>query len=98
MVHNLLGIKIAPDFQRVTLARYMADTNQPENAKFCTNWVQKFKVKKIKCSFWNKREKERVNIEASDLAAIARRVGCRLPIRLHCVECKLDSMRAKYAK
>ena len=57
MVHNLLRIKIAPDFQRVTLARYMADTNQPENTKFCTNWVQKFKAMKILSSCWNRREK-----------------------------------------
>ena len=67
-----MGIKIVPDFQRVTLARYMADTNQPENAKFCTNWVQKFKAMKIWSSFWNRREKERANIEASDLLGESR--------------------------
>ena len=38
MVHNLLGIKIAPDFQRVTLARYMVDTNQLENEVF---WLKR---------------------------------------------------------
>ena len=68
MVHNLDGIKIVPDFQRVTLAKYMEDTNQPENVKFCTNWVQKFKAMKIWYSRKNGREKGKANIKASDLA------------------------------